>query len=106
MTETVADCLAGTMVGDLATGVHCNHRDFVFPEQVLARIRAAKDDPAVKGIVLNVRGSGMGWAKLTDFRRALVEFRESGKPAVAFAETFRQLQQEARAAGRGLWSQP
>lgn len=48
----------------------------------LARIRDAKSDPTVKGIILNVRGSGMGWAKLNDFRRALLDFRESGKPVI------------------------
>ncbi len=48
----------------------------------LARIRAAQDDPSIKGILLTIRGSQLGWAKLADFRRALLDFRATGKPVI------------------------
>jgi protease-4 len=49
--------------------------------------RAAKDD-RVQGIVARVGAAPMGLAQLQEFRDAVIRFRESGKPAVAWAETF------------------
>ncbi|HEX5042223.1 MAG TPA: signal peptide peptidase SppA [Candidatus Polarisedimenticolaceae bacterium] len=49
--------------------------------------RAAGDD-RVAGVVAKVGSSGMGLARLQEIRDAVVAFRKSGKPAVAWSETF------------------
>jgi len=49
--------------------------------------RAASDERVV-GLVARVGNSGMGLARVQELRDAVLRFRESGKPAVAFAETF------------------
>lgn len=47
--------------------------------------RAAKDD-RINGILLRVRGAGIGWAKVQELRDALISFKESNKPVVAYME--------------------
>ena len=54
---------------------------------VSALERAAGDDRVV-GLVAKVGNSGMGLARIQEIRDAVLRFRESGKPAVAWAETF------------------
>ena len=50
-------------------------------------IQAAAQDPGVKYILLRPDGTNAGMADLEELRRALVEFRSSGKAVVAFTET-------------------
>lgn len=52
--------------------------------QKLARIRAAKTDPQIRGLLLTVRNPAIGWGRLSDFREAIKDFRTSGKPVVAY----------------------
>lgn len=56
-------------------------------EIVEALVRAADDD-RVKGLVARVGGGGMGMAQAQEIRDAIKIFRDSGKPALAFSETF------------------
>src|ERR1700727_2962212 len=49
--------------------------------------RAASDD-RVRALVVKVGGSRIGLAKIQELRDAVVEFRRSGKLAVAWAESF------------------
>ena len=49
--------------------------------------RAAKDD-RVCGLVAKVGAAPMGLAQIQEIRDALLRFRASGKPAIAWAETF------------------
>ena len=49
--------------------------------------RAAKDD-RVSGLVARVGAAPMGLAQIQEIRDALRRFRASGKPAIAWAETF------------------
>jgi protease-4 len=49
--------------------------------------RAAKDD-RVCGLVARVGAAPMGLAQIQEIRDALLRFRASGKPAIAWAETF------------------
>ena len=49
--------------------------------------RAAADD-RVDAVVARVGGGGIGLAQIQEIRDAVLRFRESGKPALAFAETF------------------
>ena len=54
---------------------------------VEALVRAAGDE-RVAGLIANVGQGGMGLAQLQEVRQAILAFRESGKPAYAFSETF------------------
>ena len=56
-------------------------------ETVAAIERAAGDDRVV-GLVARVGASGMGLARVQELRDAVRAFRQSGKPAFAFAESF------------------
>lgn len=57
---------------------------------LLANIRTAKDDPNIDGIYLRGGALAMGPATADVLRRALVDFRESGKFIVAYADTYGQ----------------
>jgi protease-4 len=52
----------------------------------LDRIRKAKTDAAVAGLVLHFDGLGVGWGKLDELRHAISDFRKAGKKAYAFLE--------------------
>ncbi len=54
---------------------------------VSALERAAEDDRVV-GLVAKVGAHGMGLGRVQEIRDAVLRFRESGKPAVAWSETF------------------
>jgi protease-4 len=53
----------------------------------LDALRAAADDPRVGGLLVTV-GGPIGLARAQEVRDAVAGFRRSGKPAVAWAETF------------------
>ena len=57
---------------------------------VLDGLRRAATDPRVRALVVKVGGSRspIGLAQAQELRDGVVEFRRSGKPAVAWAETF------------------
>jgi protease-4 len=48
----------------------------------------AAEDKRVKALVARIGGGGVGLAHVQEIRDAVVRFRESGKPAIAHAETF------------------
>lgn len=50
-------------------------------------IRAAATDKRIRGIALMPRGVGAGWAKTDELRAAILEFRKSGKPVIAWLRT-------------------
>ena len=50
-------------------------------------MHAATDDN-IKGIYLNSSFVMAGFAQLEEIRNALIKFKESGKPVIAYAETF------------------
>lgn len=65
--------------------------DQVFQERPTMRslvdaIRAAKTDRRITGIVLEPVAAPSMWGKVHELRDALVDFRSSGKPLVAFLE--------------------
>ena len=49
--------------------------------RVAEAIRNAATDPKVDRLWLNVEGLGASWAQVEELRRALLEFRRSGKPS-------------------------
>lgn len=55
-------------------------------KSLLDRIRQAKADPEVKGLVVRLRDLSIGLAKAHELREALADFRESGKKSFALIE--------------------
>jgi protease IV len=55
---------------------------------VLDGLRRARQDDRVRALVVKVGGSQIGLARMQELREAVAAFRESGKLAVAWAETF------------------
>jgi len=60
------------------------------PEQSLSNLllqfKKAKVDKRITAILLDVEGSGAGWAKSEEIRDAIADFRSSGKPVYAYME--------------------
>lgn len=54
--------------------------------EIAGMIRLAAEDPKVEGLYLFVDGPQMGWGSAQEIRDAIVAFRESGRPSVAYAE--------------------
>jgi protease-4 len=50
----------------------------------LDRIRKARDDSSVQGLVLEIDDLGAGWGKMDELRRAVADFRKAGKKAYAY----------------------
>jgi len=57
---------------------------------ILANIKKAKTDPNIDGIYLSGGSLSMGPATSEAIRRALVDFRESGKWVIAYADNYGQ----------------
>lgn len=58
---------------------------------LIESIDRAAEDSRVVAIRADVSGVGLGLAQIQEVRAAIERFRASGKPAVAFAETFGEL---------------
>lgn len=81
LTEQTAEAmpvpsLSGTMDSRASVGIW----------EAVKAIEIAADDPAVKFIFLRPDGVSGGFASLEEFRAALVKFRASGKPIIAYTE--------------------
>lgn len=57
---------------------------------VLQAIERAKKDDKVKGILLRLEGGANGWATMQQLRRALLDFKTSGKKIYAYGEGISQ----------------
>ncbi len=55
---------------------------------VLEGLRRASTDDRVRALVVKVGGSRIGLATIQELRGAVKDFRQSGKPAIAWAESF------------------
>ena len=55
---------------------------------IVQTLRWAKDDPKVMGLIGRVGISPMRIAEIQELRDAVKKFRSSGKPAIAYADTF------------------
>ncbi len=71
-----------TPFGDLLEDPPATLRD------VVEALERASDDDRVVALVARVGAAPIGLAQLQEIRDAVLRFRESGKPAVAYAETF------------------
>ena len=60
------------------------------PDQSLTglvmQFKKAKVDTRIKGILLDINLSGVGWGKAEELRDAITDFRSSGKPVYAYIE--------------------
>jgi len=81
LTEPLVDVPPPDPVGWLQARRRLSLRD------VLQRLRAASDDGRVRGLLATV-GGRVGIARAQELRDAVQEFRRSGKPALAWAESF------------------
>ena len=55
-------------------------------ESVVNSLRKAKVDSRIRGVILMPSGPQLLWGKAQEIRDAVVDYRESGKPIVAFLE--------------------
>ncbi len=56
----------------------------------IGAIRNAATDPKVKGLLVKDGGAGISWASLEELRGVIEEFKQSGKPVVAYATSYSQ----------------
>lgn len=59
-------------------------------DDILASIKKAKENDKIKGIYLQCNVISTGWASLQAIRDALVDFKESGKFIVTYADNYMQ----------------
>jgi protease IV len=63
-------------------------RDDLSVRDVVEALRRAEGDDRVRGVVARLGSEGIGMAQAEEIRDAIVRFRATGKPALAFSETF------------------
>jgi protease-4 len=63
-------------------------RDTPTVRDYISALRAAQDDSRVTGLVARIGAGGFGMAITQELRDAIVSFREAGKFAIAYSETF------------------
>lgn len=59
--------------------------------QIIRALKKAKTDPQIKGILLNPGSINTGFATLSEIRKALIDFKECGKPIIAYQGNMPQL---------------
>lgn len=79
----------GNRLSTWLTGVPAPPRQTLLRD-VLDALRLAKDDERIEAVYLDVDRLGGGMSKLSAVREALLDFRESGKPVVAYSEGLSQ----------------
>src|SRR6267142_2894091 len=53
---------------------------------LLLQFKKAKVDKRISAVLLDIEGSGAGWAKSEEIRDAVTDFRSSGKPVYGYME--------------------
>lgn len=59
--------------------------------EIASAIRRAESDERIRGVWMQVEGAGFGWGGAQEIRSALASLTASGKPCVAYAETYSTL---------------
>lgn len=59
-------------------------------DDILSSIRKAKENENIKGIYLQANSLGTSYASLQEIRNALLDFKESGKFVIAYADSYTQ----------------
>lgn len=80
--KTIVETYPDGVVGSLLAGEALRIRDIVFA------LERAGGDRRVKGIIARIAGGPFSYADAQEIRDAVFRFRASGKPAIAFCETF------------------
>ncbi len=80
--EALVDFVPADPIASLLSQDKLRMRDFV------EALQAAADDDDVVALVARVAPAGMGGARIEEMRDAVLAFRKSGKPAIAYADTF------------------
>jgi len=76
-------------------------------KDLLAAVRAAKDDKRIGAIYLDLtQMTGGGLTKIEDLRAALLDFRQSGKKVIAYADMYLQGPWAVAAAADEIWIHP
>lgn len=73
---------------------------------IVENLRKAAVDKRVQAVVLMPTGSSYGWAKATQLRRAVQEYRSSGKPIFSFIERAGNLQYYLASAATKVYMVP
>jgi protease-4 len=87
----LTDGLADRPVTDLLSGIAALRRTRL--ADVLEGLKRAADDDRVRAVVAKVGGSAMGLARAQEVRDAVAGFRASGKPTIAWTESFGEFTQ-------------
>ena len=82
LTEGVADEAPGDPIGQLVNRRRQHYLD------VVEGIRRGARDPEVAALLVRVDTRSLGFAKVQELRTCIADFRASGKPALAWADTF------------------
>jgi len=64
------------------------HQSYVSARDVVDALEKAKTDKRVAAFIGKIGGDNIGLAQIQEIRDAIISFRTSGKPAVAFSESF------------------
>lgn len=59
--------------------------------QLISHLHKAKSDKQVVGLIATLGSGGLSLAQCDELRTAVADFRESGKPALAFSATFGEI---------------
>ncbi|MDY0279861.1 MAG: signal peptide peptidase SppA [Salinivirgaceae bacterium] len=57
---------------------------------ILTNLKKAKEDPNIKGIFIKPERLSAGWATIEEVRNALIDFKESGKFIISYANFYTQ----------------
>lgn len=55
--------------------------------QAVKRLEKAADDKSLSGVILHIKGTEVGWAKLNELRQAILKVRKSDKKVYAWIES-------------------
>jgi protease IV len=82
----LTDGVMETRPSDPLSAIMTRHQATI--TDLLAGLRAARTDDRVKGLIVTLGGRPIGLGVVQELREAIIRFRNAGKPAWAWAETF------------------
>ncbi|MEK7703780.1 MAG: signal peptide peptidase SppA [Myxococcota bacterium] len=100
LTGDVAEEAADGPLYELAVGHTLTMRD------VVEGLEQAAQDKHVEAVVARIGGGSLGFAQVQELRSAVAKFRESGKPAIAFGESYDTRGYYLATAFEQVWMQP
>ena len=87
-------------------GLQNGNGDMSGMNDIIANIDAAKNDPNISGIFLELSSIGTTTANLEEIRNHILSFRESGKFVISYAETMGQGAYYLATAGNEIYINP